>query len=138
MGLPVPGLASGTAVCFADGQTLSVGALDATLDGFGATPRPRNGARICSEAPWWEPVGLLGGVWLGLSCGAELHVGLTDEESHRLGPEAVAVRPQRVAATLAWLPTSIPGVVVMTSEPTPDDRDAAARRGWPLVLLPLP
>lgn len=129
-------LTAGEAVT--DGTTSwNTDALDAVLSAFGSIPLPRSGARIVSEAPWWEPGGLASAVWLGLSVGAELHVGVTDEEVHRLGPDVVVARPGRLAGLLDWAPPSPRGLAVIAGDPHDDDRSLAGRRGWQLLGLPL-
>lgn len=130
-----PALEGPASIIFPDGRLWSLDALDGVATGN--VPLPRSGARLCSEAPWWEPTGVAT-LWLALTAGAELHLGLTGDELHRLGPELLAARPGRLAALLDWAPVSPKGLAVIGGSPTPDDERAAERRGWQLLSFALP
>jgi hypothetical protein len=123
------------AIAFADGRRWSLEELDGLASGD--VPLPRSGARMCSEAPWWEPTGVAT-LWLALTSGAELHVGATGDELHRLGPEVLTARPGRLSELLEWVPVSPKGLAVIGGIPTPDDERMAHRRGWQLLSFPLP
>lgn len=73
-------------VSLREGRTWTLDALDGVTMQLTERHQVRAGARLVSEAPWWEPSGLCA-AWLGLSLGCEVHVGLNDEELHRLGPD---------------------------------------------------
>ncbi|MDP1919342.1 MAG: hypothetical protein Q8L14_24035 [Myxococcales bacterium] len=123
------------AVIFSDGRLWSLDALDSLASGD--VPLPRSGARMCSEAPWWEPTGVAT-LWLALTAGAELHVGATGDELHRLGPDVLTARPGRLTQVLEWAPIAPKGVAVIGGAPTLDDERVAAQRGWPLLSFALP
>jgi len=128
-------VAGPAALTFADGVTWS----HDTLEGLSGSdlPSPRVGARMCSEAPWWEPAGVAT-LWLGLTAGVEFHVGLTDEAVHRLGPEVVTCRPGRLSSLLDWVPVAPKGVAVIGGLPTAEDQRAAEQKGWQLASFRLP
>lgn len=130
--------APGRAVCFPDGRSWSADDLDGLLGAFGEVPLPRNGARLCSEVPWWEPAGFACATWLGLSVGAELHLGLTDDEVHRLGPDVLVCRPGRLAVLLEAVPPSSRGLVVVPGAAEAGDLLLAAKHQWQLLAVPLP
>ncbi|MDX2011088.1 MAG: AMP-binding protein [Myxococcaceae bacterium] len=123
----------GVLVRFDETLAWSADQLDALI---ADVPTPRPGARIASDASWVEPTGLVGAVWFSLSYGGELHVGLTDEELHRLGPEVVCARAGRLPELLESLPTAVSGLAVIGPAPSSVDVDAAKRRGWALASLP--
>lgn len=122
---------------FSDGSRWSHGDLDAVLAGFGAMPLPRAGARLVTNLPWSSPAGVACAVWLALNSGSELHVGVTDEELHRLGPDVVVSEPGRLADLLDWAPVAGAGLAVLAGPATPADHALATKRGWKLVSLSL-
>jgi hypothetical protein len=124
--------AGGVLVRFEDGRSFSADQLDALI---ADVPTPRSGARIASEAPWTTPAGFVGAVWFSLSYGGELHVGLTDEELYRLGPEVVCVHPGALPSMLESLPTAVSGLAVIGGAALPGDLEAASRRGWTVAPL---
>lgn len=122
----------GLVVRFEDGRAWTADQLDAFIT---SVPMPRVGARIVSEAPWSDPSGLAGAVWVALACGGELHVGLTDEELHRLAPDVICARPGHLRQTLDAVPTASTGLSVIAGTPTGDDAEAARQRGWTVASL---
>ncbi|MBL8941431.1 MAG: hypothetical protein JNM69_43195 [Archangium sp.] len=132
-----PRLQGPGAVSLREGRTWTLDALDGVTTQLTERQHVRAGARLVSEAPWWEPSGLCA-AWLGLSLGAELHVGLSDEELHRLGPDVVCARSGHVERLMNWVPAAPTGLLVVNGEASAADRAIADRRGWKLVSLALP
>jgi hypothetical protein len=131
-----PRRVEGPAAVSLGARTWTLDALEALSAGFGQH-HPRAGARLVCESPWWEPGGLVG-AWLGLSAGCELHVGVTDDELHRLGPDLVCARPGRLSRVLDWAPSSPVGLAVIAGAALPADQAAADQKQWKLVSLALP
>jgi acyl-CoA synthetase (AMP-forming)/AMP-acid ligase II len=122
----------GLVVRFEDGRAWIADHLDAVI---ASVPVPRVGARILSKAPWSDPSGLAGAVWLALTCGGELHVGLTDEELHRLAPDVISARPGDLRDVLDAVPTTSAGLAVIAGTLTGDDAEAARQRAWTVASL---
>lgn len=123
---------------FADGRAWSTGGLDELVENaFEEGALPRAGSRLVTTLPWWEPAGFVG-VWLGLVMGAELHVGVAEEELHLLGPDVVVCAPGGLEPLLSWVPRTITGTAVVIGEPSELDMRVVGARGWRAVPIRLP
>ncbi len=122
---------------FPSGLGWSTDALDALVENaFEDGALPRAGSRMVTTLPWWEPAGFVG-VWLGLVMGAELHIGVAEEELHLLGPDVVVCAPGGLEPLLSWVPRTITGTAVVVGSPTDEDMRVVGARGWRAVPVRL-
>lgn len=125
-------------VQFAEGATWSTVALDSAIErSFEEGALPRAGSRMVMRLPWSQPAGFFG-LWLGLVMGAEVHVGVLEEELHLLGPEVIVTEPGGVEPLLSWVPRTVTGTAVVIGSPEELDMRTVTSRGWRIVPVSLP